>query len=63
MHLGWIIMSPGSEQKNLANMFLAQTSAVDCEALCRLDELGLQDHPVRHQDLVYDKFKEQLARL
>ena len=35
-------MSPGSEP-DLTNMFLTQTSAVDYEALCRIDMLGLQD--------------------
>ena len=31
---------------------MTQTSAVDYEALCRLDVLGLQDQPVGDQDLV-----------
>ena len=39
-HLEWTIMSLGSEL-NLPNIFLAQTSTADYEALCRLDELGL----------------------
>ena len=43
-------------------MFLTQTSAVDYENLCRLDVLGLQDHSVGDQDLVYEEFKEQLLR-
>ena len=59
--LGWTILSPGSEP-NLSNMFLTQTSAVDYENLCRLDVLGLQDHPAGDQDLVYQEFKEQLVR-
>ena len=59
--LGWTIMSPGSES-DLTNMFLTQTSAADYEALCRLDVLGLQDHPVGDQDLVFEEFKEQLTR-
>ena len=54
-------MSPGSEP-DLTNMFLTQTSAVDYEALCRLDMLGLQDQPVGDQDLVYEEFKKQLVR-
>ena len=54
-------MSPGSES-DLTNMFLTQTSAADYEALCRLDVLGLQDHPVGDQDLVFEEFKEQLTR-
>ena len=43
-------------------MFLTQTSAADYEALCRLDVLGLQDHPVGDQNLVFEEFKEQLTR-
>lgn len=59
--LGWTIMSPGSES-DLTNMFLTQTSSADYEALCKLDVLGLQDHPAGDQDIVYEEFKEQLAR-
>lgn len=59
--LGWTIMSPRSES-NLTNMFLIQTSAADYKALCRLYVLGLQDHPVSNQDLVFEEFKEQLTR-
>lgn len=59
--LGWTILSPGSEP-NLTSMFLTQTSTVDYENLCRLDVLGLQDHSVGDQDLVYEEFKEQLLR-
>ena len=58
---GWTIMSPGSES-DLTNMFLTQTSAADYEAFCRLDVLGLQDHLVGDQDLVFEEFKEQLTR-
>ena len=54
-------MSPGSEP-DLTNMFMTQTSAVDYEALCRLDVLGLQDQPVGDQDLAYEEVKEQLVR-
>ena len=54
-------MSPGSES-DLTNMFLTQTSAVDYDALCRLDVLALQDQPAGDQDLVYEEFKEQLVR-
>ena len=61
MRLGWTNMSPGSEP-DLTNMFLTQTSAVDYEALCRLDVLGLQDQPVGDEDLVYEEFKKQLVR-
>ena len=59
--LGRTIMSPGSEP-DLTNMFMTKTSAVDYEALCRLDVLGLQDQPVGDQDLVYEEFKDQLVR-
>ena len=61
MTLGWTIMSPGSEP-DLTNMFLTQTSAVDYDALCRLDVLGLQDQPAGDQDVVCEEFKEQLVR-
>ena len=54
-------MSPGSKP-DLTDIFLTQTSAVDYEALCRLDVLGIQDQPVGDQDLVYEEFKEQLVR-
>lgn len=57
--LGWRIMLPGSDPE-LTNMLLMQTSATYFEALCRLDVLGLQDHPVGNQDLVYEE--EQLTR-
>ena len=59
--LGWNIMSPRSKS-DLTNMFLTQTSAVDYEALFRLDVLVLQDHPVSDQDLVFQEFKEQVTR-
>ena len=58
---GWTILPLGSEP-NLTNMFLTQTSAVDYENLCRPDVLGLQDHSVGDQDLVYEEFKEHLLR-
>ena len=56
--LGCIILPPGS-QPNLTNILLIQTSAADYENLCRLDVLGLQDHSVDNQLLVYEEFKEQ----
>ena len=59
--LGSTIMSPGSES-DLTNMFMTQTSAVDYDALCRLDVLALQDQPAGDQDLVHEEFKEQLVR-
>lgn len=60
--LGWTLMSPESEP-NLTNMFLTQTSAVDYEAPCRLDVIGLQGHQTGIQDLVHKEFKEQLVRI
>lgn len=45
--------------KPITNMFLTQTSAVKYEELCRLDMLGLQDHPVGNHDLVYEEYKKQ----
>ena len=43
--LGWTIMLPRGES-DFTNLFLTQTSAANYEALCRLDVLGLKDHPV-----------------
>ena len=60
--LGWSIMSPGVEGADESNMFLAQTSAVDYDELCRLDVLGLEDVPTGDQHVVYDEFREQLKR-
>ena len=59
--LGWTIMSPGKEV-DLTNMLLTQTSVVEYENLCRLDVLGLEDHPTGDQQNVYKEFKEQLGR-
>ena len=50
--LGWTIMSPGNEA-NLSQKLLTQTSPTDYENLCRLDVLGLQDHPTGDQNSVY----------
>ena len=59
---GWIIMSPGKEPLDLANVLLTQTSPVDYEELCRLDVLGLSDTSPNDQSSVYAEFKEQLVR-
>ena len=59
---GWIIMSPGKEPLDLANVLLTQTSHVDYKELCRLDVLGLRDTPPNDQSGVYAEFKEQLVR-
>ena len=59
--LGWTIMSPGKEA-DLTKMLLTQTTSSDYENLCRLDVLGLKDHPAGDQDNVYQEFKEQLER-
>ena len=55
--LGWTIMSPGKEA-DLTKMLLTQTTSSDYENLCRLDVLGLKDHPAGDQDNVYQEFKE-----
>ena len=44
------------------NMFLTQTSIGDYEELCRMDVLGLQDTPIGDQDVVHQRFLEQLKR-
>lgn len=59
--LGWTIMSSGKEP-DLTQMLMTQTTASDYDNLCRLDVLGLQDHPVDDQECVYQEFKEQLVR-
>jgi hypothetical protein len=43
-------------------MLLTQTTPSDYENLCRLDILGLKDHPTGDQSNVYQEFKEQLVR-
>ena len=47
---------------DLTKMLLTQTTSSDYENLCRLDVLGLKDHPAGDQDNVYQEFKEQLER-
>ena len=58
---GWTIMSSGAEV-DTQNMFLTQTSIRDYEELCRMDVLGLQDMPIRDQEVVHQEFLEQLKR-
>ena len=58
---GWTIMLSGAEVDS-QNMFLTQTSIGDYKELCRMDVLGLQDTPVRDQDVVHKEFLEQLKR-
>ena len=60
--LEWTIISPGREPADLTKMLITQTTASNYEDLCRLDVLGLQDHPTGDQDNVYKEFKEQLVR-
>ena len=43
-------------------MLLTQTNQLDCERLCRIDVLGLEDAPEHDQQIVYNEFKEQLTR-
>jgi hypothetical protein len=59
--LGWTIVSPGGEA-GMSKMLETQTTVLDYDNLCRLDVLGLQDHPTGDQTSVYDDFKEQLTR-
>lgn len=58
---GWTMLSPG-EEADVSKALLTQTSQTDYEALCKLDVLGLEDHPTRDQAVVYSEFKEQLRR-
>ena len=59
--LGWTITSPGQEF-DVSAMLLTQTAQVDYDELCKLDVLGLADHPVGDQNEVFEEFKEQLQR-
>ena len=54
-------MSPGVEMDK-QTMQLTQTSRTGFERLCRLDVLGLKDTSESDQDVVYEDFKENLAR-
>jgi hypothetical protein len=54
-------MFPGNEA-DLTKMLLTQTTPSDYENLCRLDILGLKDHPTGYQSSLYQEFKEQLVR-
>ncbi|XP_028404021.1 uncharacterized protein LOC114526636 [Dendronephthya gigantea] len=58
---GWTILTPGKEI-NLTPMLMTQTACPDYEQLCRLDVLGLEDSATGDQSMVYEEFKEQLAR-
>ena len=55
-------MSPGKEA-DLTKILLTRTTLSNYENLCRLDVLGLKDHPAGDQDNVYQEFKEQLERI
>jgi hypothetical protein len=59
--LGWTITSPGQEF-DVSAMLLTQTAQVNYDELCKLDVLGLADHPVGDQNEVFEEFKEQLQR-
>ena len=58
---GWTIISSGDEN-DFTNLYLTQSSAADYEQLCKLDVLGLQDPGSEIDDLVYQRFKNQLKR-
>ena len=51
-------MSPGCGVGS--SRYLTQTSHIDCDCLCWLDVLGLEDHPDGDQEVPYEEFKEQL---
>ena len=56
--LGWIIMSPGSE--NGSHLLHTRTSSTDYDDLCKLDVLGLEDKLTESQTFVHREFREQL---
>ena len=47
---------PGNEM-DLNNLMLSRTSIDDCEKLCNLDALGVQDIPKTHEDMVIPSSK------
>ena len=53
-------MKPGQEAD--LQVMLNQTTHCDCEKQCRHDVLGLADSAEGDQNVVYQKFKEQLTR-
>ncbi len=58
---GWTILAQGKELDYCA-MLLTQMSQRDCEELCWLDVLGLEDKPEHDQHEVHAEFQEQLTR-
>jgi hypothetical protein len=53
-------MGPGKNESHIS--YFAKTLQEDYEKLCKLDVLGLQDHPMGDQNMVHEEFKESLQR-
>ncbi|CAB3979479.1 Hypothetical predicted protein [Paramuricea clavata] len=58
---GWTIIVKGTEI-DYTVLLIAQSNQTDYVQLCRLDMLGLEDHPEHDQASVYIEFREQLLR-
>ena len=59
--LGWIILQPGKEN-SLSNILFTKTSLHDCENLCSLDCLGIEEKHEKNE-FVYGEFRKQLGRV
>lgn len=60
-NFSWIIMSPGKEPLDLANLLRMRTSHLDYKELCCLDVLDFSATPSNGEVSVYAEFKEQLV--
>ena len=60
--LGWVMIFP-SQESDLTNMMFSKTSVYDYENLYSLDVSGVKEEHVRRDELVYDKFKKNSAKV
>ena len=60
--LGWIVIYPGQETF-VTKMLFSKTSVHDCENLCNLDVLGVNDEHRNRDEKIYNEFQKQLARI
>ena len=56
------MISPGQES-DLTNMMFSKTSVYDYENLYSLDVSGVKEEHVRRDELVYDEFKNNSAKV
>ena len=59
---GWVVISPGQES-GMTNMMFSKTLVHDYENLCSLDVLGVKEEHVRQDEIMYDEFKNNLAKV